>query len=267
MQPASSPATSGSAPLSPSSASPTPAGPAQSTSPPPRDSVHFSDEVHGETSYDHEGGTALAMALSQNRRSEAGQAGSTPSGPHASSDPSKETHQAQGGDTKTSSPSGPAHEGTHDPHTKNSTGTSSHTQGAAEAQKLAKAQAQRKHDQELLARAIAAEARGESYQAQVGVASVILNKARASGQSISSLVHSSFLSSSTDGNRGFYRMPTSHIPNFQQFNQAAADALDGKAPFGKEYTHFTDDSIKSTPWTSPHNVITIDHMRFYKERG
>jgi spore germination cell wall hydrolase CwlJ-like protein len=121
-------------------------------------------------------------------------------------------------------------------------------------------------DQELLARAIAAEARGEPYDAQVGVAATIMNHAKANKKSINSLVHSSYLSSSSDGNSKFYRMSTGSIPNYQQFQKAAGDALSGKSGLGKDYIYFTDNSIGTPRWVDPSSAVRKGKMVFYKER-
>jgi spore germination cell wall hydrolase CwlJ-like protein len=238
--------------ISPQGQTPTPAAL-------PGDQVSLSPEAHGEhePAGRQEQGSQVAMLVGALREE---RASSSSSGPHAPTDAKPKNATSAQGDAHASGQLGKG--AAHD--------AGAQTQGAAssaEAKKVAKAQEQRHRDQETLARAIAAEARGEPYEAQVGVASVIVNNAKATKQSIHSLVHSSFLSSSSDGNSKFYRMPTAHIPNFDQFMKAAGDALDGKQPITSQHMYFTDDSIKSTPWTSPHDVITIGHMRFYKERG
>lgn len=123
---------------------------------------------------------------------------------------------------------------------------------------------QKSRDQELLARAIAAEARGESFHAQVAVGATVLNYCRATGRSVKKVVQSTYLSSYHDGNRKFYTMATSKIPKWEQAWRAAGDAMNGEAPFGKDYLHFIDDSIRPPSWTNAKSAVRIGSLIFLK---
>ncbi len=101
-------------------------------------------------------------------------------------------------------------------------------------------------DTEALIRAVAAEARGESAAVWTGVAQTIINYSRRNNQPIHRLVRTSYLSSNFDGNRKFYHMPLSRIPNLDGIRAAVNAAARGESPIG-DRIHFHDDSIR-TPW-------------------
>ena len=101
-------------------------------------------------------------------------------------------------------------------------------------------------DTEALIRAVAAEARGESPAVWTGVAQTIINYARRNNQQIHRLTRTSYLSSNFDGNRRFYTMPLSRIPNLQGIREAVNAAARGESSIGNRI-HFHDDSIR-TPW-------------------
>ncbi|MCA9794417.1 MAG: cell wall hydrolase [Candidatus Eremiobacteraeota bacterium] len=120
--------------------------------------------------------------------------------------------------------------------------------------------------QELLARAIAAESRGESYDAQVAVAQTILNHAAKYKRGLPGLIRSSFLSSNYDGNRKFYTLRTSRIPNWQQYYRAAGDALAGRSQVGFNRVYFHDDSIGAPRYVNKGTALKLDNMIFYAAR-
>lgn len=120
--------------------------------------------------------------------------------------------------------------------------------------------------QELLARAIAAESRGESYDTQVAVAQTILNHASKYGRGLPGLIRSTFLSSNYDGNRVFYTMRTSRIPNWQQYYRAAGDALAGRSQVGFNRVYFHDDSIGAPRYVNKGTALKLDNMIFYAAR-
>ncbi|MGE0491049.1 MAG: hypothetical protein AB7S38_17710 [Vulcanimicrobiota bacterium] len=120
--------------------------------------------------------------------------------------------------------------------------------------------------QELLARAIAAESRGESYDTQVAVAQTILNHASKYGRGLPGLIRSTFLSSNYDGNRVFYTMRTSRIPNWQQYYRAAGDALAGRSSVGFNRVYFHDDSIGAPRYVNKGTALKLDNMIFYAAR-
>lgn len=122
---------------------------------------------------------------------------------------------------------------------------------------------------ELLARAIAAEARGEGYDTQVAVAQTIMNYANAKGKGLTSLVgnrNSAFLSSNQDGNKKFYTMSTSNIPNWERTLKAVDDALAGKSAVGADRIYFHDDSIGPPRWVDRNTQLALGRMRFYEEK-
>lgn len=118
---------------------------------------------------------------------------------------------------------------------------------------------------EMLTRAVAAEARGESYEVQMAVAQAILNYARKHKKPIEKLVRSSFLSSNFDQNRRFYTMPTAKIPNYERMQQAVLAAGRGESPIGKR-DHFYDISIKMPRWGDARSQLRIGRMVFLNER-
>lgn len=117
--------------------------------------------------------------------------------------------------------------------------------------------------QELLARAIAAEARGEPFDTQVGVAQTIMNYADKFGKNLPKLINSPYLSSSRDGNKKFYTMPTSKIAGWDKFYQAAGDALAGKSKVGANRIYFHDDSIGAPRWVNKSSALKLGSMIFY----
>jgi len=122
---------------------------------------------------------------------------------------------------------------------------------------------------ELLARAIAAESRGEGYDTQVAVAQTIMNYANHKGKNLTSIVgnqNSAFLSSNKDGNKKFYSMPTSQIPNWERTLKAVDDALAGKSAVGADRIYFHDTSIGPPRWVDPGTQLALGRMRFYEER-
>lgn len=116
---------------------------------------------------------------------------------------------------------------------------------------------------ELLARAIAAEARGEPFEAKVGIAVTILNYARIHDRDLPRLIRSSYLSSNLDGNRRFYTMPASKIPNWKECLAAADVALTQGSRIGNR-SHFVDDSIGPPPWVDARSALKIGRMVFYR---
>lgn len=141
------------------------------------------------------------------------------------------------------------------------------TRGAlARAREIAPANARFAAHQEILARAIAAEARGEPYEAQVAVGATILNYARRHGRSLPSLIRSSYLASNYDGNRVYYTRPTSSIANWSQLYQAAGDALAGRSRVGTNRVHFIDNSIRPPAWVKPSSALRLGRMVFFDAR-
>jgi peptidoglycan hydrolase-like protein with peptidoglycan-binding domain len=116
---------------------------------------------------------------------------------------------------------------------------------------------------ELLARAIAAEARGEPFEAKVGIAVTILNYARIHDRNLPRLIRSSYLSSNFDGNRRFYTMPAMKISNWDECLAAADVALTQGSRIGSR-SHFVDDSIGPPPWVDSNSGLKIGRMVFYR---
>lgn len=122
---------------------------------------------------------------------------------------------------------------------------------------------------ELLARAIAAEARGEGFDTQVAVAQTIMNYANDKGKNLTSLVgnrNSAFLSSNKDGNKKFYTMSTGNIPNWERTLKAVDQALAGQSAVGADRIYFHDNSIGAPRWVDPSTRLALGKMRFYEER-
>jgi LysM repeat protein len=120
-------------------------------------------------------------------------------------------------------------------------------------------------DTEALIRAVAAEARGESPATWMGVAQTIINYSRQNDQPIHRLVRTSYLSSNFDGNRRFYTMPLSRIPNLAGIREAVNGAAQGRSPIGNRI-HFHDDSI-ATPWFGDRRTrYKIDSMVFFNPK-
>lgn len=119
---------------------------------------------------------------------------------------------------------------------------------------------------ELLARAIAAEARGEPFEAKVGVAAAILNYARMHDRDLPRLIRSGYLSSNYDGNRKFYTLPVSRIAGWEECYRAAGEALAGRSRIGNR-SHFVDDRIGPPVWVDPKSALKIGRMVFYRGRS
>lgn len=137
---------------------------------------------------------------------------------------------------------------------------------APKAPGVGRAGASRPSDQELLARAIAAEARGEPYEARVAVGAAIVNYAKRTGKSLAKVIRSAFLASNFDRNRRFYEMPMGRIPDWNEHWKAAGEALGGKSPIG-ERPHFVDDRIGPPGWVDPRSGKQIGRMIFYNPRS
>ena len=120
-------------------------------------------------------------------------------------------------------------------------------------------------DTEALIRAVAAEARGESPAVWAGVAQTIINYSRQNDQPIHRLVRTSYLSSNFDGNRRYYTMPLSRIPNLDGIRAAVNLAAQGGSPIG-DRIHFHDDSIR-TPWFGDRSTrFKIGPMVFFNPK-
>ena len=118
---------------------------------------------------------------------------------------------------------------------------------------------------DVLVRAVAAEARGESPAVWAGVAQTIINYARRTHRAIRSVARSSYLSSNFDANRRFYTMPLAQIPNQAGIRAAVAVAAAGQSPIGRR-SHFHDVRIASTPWENRDTRMAIGRMVFYEPR-
>ena len=117
----------------------------------------------------------------------------------------------------------------------------------------------------LLARAIMAEARGESYETQVGVATAVVNYAVKNGVSLSKLIRSSYLSSNFDGNKKYYSLSISSMGKdlWMQTLKAATAAYNGEGyKLIGNRDHFYDNSIKMPSWGNASTKIKIGHMYF-----
>lgn len=121
-------------------------------------------------------------------------------------------------------------------------------------------------DIEMLTRAVAAEARGESPEVWTAVAQVIINYAHANGRSIPRLVRSSYLSSNHDGNRVFYTKAKSSIPNYNAMREAVMRASRGESPIGTR-RHFYDDSIGMPYYGRRGSGIQIGNMVFHHAKA
>lgn len=119
---------------------------------------------------------------------------------------------------------------------------------------------------EVLTRAVAAEARGESREVWVAVAQAILNYAERNGKSLARLVRSSYLSSNYDGNKRYYTMPTGRIENYQAMREAVLAAARGESPIG-DRMHFHDTSIRTPRWGDSGSRLQIGRMVFFDPRG
>lgn len=120
-------------------------------------------------------------------------------------------------------------------------------------------------DTESLIRAVAAEARGESPAVWAAVAQTILNYAKQNNQSISRLVRTSYLSSNFDGNRIYYRMPMSRIPNLDGIRNAVNQAAQGQSPIG-DRLHFHDTSIRTPSFGDRNTRLQIGSMVFFNPK-
>lgn len=120
-------------------------------------------------------------------------------------------------------------------------------------------------DTDALIRAVAAEARGESPEAWAAVAQTIINYARQNGASISRLTRTSYLSSNFDGNRRFYTMPLSRIPNLEGIRAAVRVAAQGGSPIG-DRIHFHDRSIHTPSYGDRRTTMRIGNMVFYNPK-
>ena len=120
-------------------------------------------------------------------------------------------------------------------------------------------------DTEVLVRAVAAEARGESPAVWAGVAQAIINYARRTGRAVRSVARSSYLSSNHDGNRRYYTMPLARIPHQAEIREAVALAAAGQSPVGRR-SHFHDTRIDTPAWGDRSSRLAIGRMVFYEPR-
>lgn len=120
-------------------------------------------------------------------------------------------------------------------------------------------------DTDALIRAVAAEARGESPAVWAAVAQTIINYSRQNGRSISRLTRTSYLSSNFDGNRVYYTMPLSRIPNLEGIRAAVRTAAQGGSPIG-DRIHFHDRSIHTPSYGDRSTVMRIGAMNFYSPK-
>lgn len=121
-------------------------------------------------------------------------------------------------------------------------------------------------DTEALIRAVAAEARGESPEVWTAVAQTIINYARRYGQSIPSLVRTSYLSSNYDHNRVYFTMPLGQIPGLDGMERAVHRAATGASPIGARRVHFHDISISTPGFGNPATATRIGRMVFFEPR-
>jgi hypothetical protein len=120
-------------------------------------------------------------------------------------------------------------------------------------------------DTDALIRAVAAEARGESPAVWAAVAQTIINYSRQYGTSIARLTRTSYLSSNYDGNRVYYSMPLSRIPNLDGIRSAVRIAARGASPIGNRI-HFHDNSIRTPAYGDRRSAVFIGNMIFYNPR-
>jgi len=120
-------------------------------------------------------------------------------------------------------------------------------------------------DTDALIRAVAAEARGESPEVWAAVAQTIINYSRQNGRSIARLTRTSYLSSNFDGNRVYYTMPLSRIPNLEGIRAAVRVAAQGGSPIG-DRIHFHDRSIHTPSYGDRRTAVRIGNMVFYNPK-
>lgn len=120
-------------------------------------------------------------------------------------------------------------------------------------------------DVDVLVRAVAAEARGESPAVWAGVAQAIINYARRTGRAIRSVARSSYLSSNHDANRRYYTMPLARIPNLAGIRAAVEAAAAGRSPVGGR-SHFHDVRIDTPAWGDRATRLPIGRMVFYEPK-
>lgn len=128
-------------------------------------------------------------------------------------------------------------------------------------QNVSYAASSRTSEVQLMARAINGEARGETYEGQVAVGAVILNRVKDSRfpNSISGVIYQSgAFTAVTDG------QINTPIDENSTVYKAAQDALNGWDPTGGCVYYFNPDTAtNSWIWSRPH-VITIGKHRFCK---
>ncbi|MEB3220666.1 MAG: hypothetical protein VKS61_01175 [Candidatus Sericytochromatia bacterium] len=120
-------------------------------------------------------------------------------------------------------------------------------------------------EREALIRAVAAEARGESFEVQVAVAQTIINYSRRQGYPIPSLVRSSYLSSNYDHNRVYFTMHLGSIENLDRTAAAVDAAIRGEAAVGRQLIFFRDSSGYLPPYADHNTKVRMGRMTFFRE--
>lgn len=126
-------------------------------------------------------------------------------------------------------------------------------------------------EREMLARAVAAEARGTSLDTQMAIATAIRNYATNNAVSIPKLVRSPYLSSNYDNNSVYFELPVGHIDSGVWRNALAAadDAFKpdstGRLLIG-DRDHFYDDSIHMPSWGKKSSQVRVGPIFFLNER-
>jgi len=118
---------------------------------------------------------------------------------------------------------------------------------------------------EILTRAVAAEARGESPAVWAQVATTIATYARKNKKALAKLCRSSYLSSNFDGNRVYYTRETSRIPRYEAMRDTVVAALTGKVDT-TERLHFHDVSISTPRFGDRDSAFRVGRMVFYNPK-
>ena len=120
-------------------------------------------------------------------------------------------------------------------------------------------------DIDALTRAVAAEARGESYPAWMGVAQTIINYSKINHIPVHRLVRSGYLEANSDGNVIFFHLPKLLVPHYDAIRSAVVAASQHQSPIGNR-DHFIDNSIPVPSWGNRRTAVRIDHMVFFNGR-
>jgi hypothetical protein len=120
-------------------------------------------------------------------------------------------------------------------------------------------------EREALIRAVAAEARGERPEVWAAVAQTIINYSRRTGESIPSLVRSSYLSSNYDHNAVYFSMHLGNVENLNGIAAAVDQAIRGEAVVGNRLIFFRDSSGRLPAYADHGTKVRLGRMTFFRE--